>query len=141
MQVQDFQTFVGMFQMFLLLFCYLKLLSSIYRPMTLVEKQQLRKLIQALPPKNLDRVVEIIQRSKPAEKESCDEIHVDLEKEVENLRHLCLFCSYEIITLLLNSLPFQSNATLWRLYYYVEAFERTRNSSYSSISHFLPVRD
>lgn len=109
--------------------------------MTLVEKQQLRKLIQALPPKNLDRVVEIIQRSKPAEKESCDEIHVDLEKEVENLRHLCLFCSYEIITLLLNSLPFQSNATLWRLYYYVEAFERTRNSSYSSISHFLPVRD
>ncbi|XP_015879011.1 uncharacterized protein LOC107415232 [Ziziphus jujuba] len=78
----------------------LDIVVSKCRPMTLAEKQQLRRLIQGLPPKNLERVVEIIQRSKPENKEPCDEIHVDLEKE--------------------------SNATLWRLYYYVEAFERTR---------------
>ncbi|XP_057984242.1 uncharacterized protein LOC131168654 isoform X2 [Malania oleifera] len=67
------------------------------RPMTLTEKQQLRNLIQNLPPRNLDRVVEIIQHSKPAETHSCEEIHVDLEKE--------------------------DDATLWRLYYYIKAVE------------------
>ena len=50
--------------------------------MTLVEKQQLQKLIQKLPPRNLDRVVEIICRSKPAGKKIGKNIHVDLEKEV-----------------------------------------------------------
>lgn len=52
--------------------------------MTLTEKQQLRKLIQKLPPKNLDRVVEIIQHGKLAEPQSRDEIFVDLEKEVNH---------------------------------------------------------
>lgn len=70
------------------------------RPMTLAEKQQLRKLIQNLPPKNLDRAVEIIRRGKPTEAQSCDEIFVELEKE--------------------------DNRTLWRLYYYIEAVEKAR---------------
>jgi hypothetical protein len=50
--------------------------------MTLVEKQQLQRLIQKLPPGNLDRVVEIICRSRPVKEQSCDKILVDLEKEV-----------------------------------------------------------
>ncbi|XP_059450129.1 uncharacterized protein LOC132181083 isoform X5 [Corylus avellana] len=70
------------------------------RPMTLTEKQQLRKLVQKLPPKNLDRIAEIIRRGKPTEAQSCEEILVDLEKE--------------------------DNRTLWRLYYYVEAVEKAR---------------
>ncbi|XP_059450126.1 uncharacterized protein LOC132181083 isoform X2 [Corylus avellana] len=69
-------------------------------PMTLTEKQQLRKLVQKLPPKNLDRIAEIIRRGKPTEAQSCEEILVDLEKE--------------------------DNRTLWRLYYYVEAVEKAR---------------
>lgn len=56
--------------------------------MTAAEKRRLRKLIQALPPKHLDRVVEIIQRSKPEETQSSDEIYVELEKEVWS-RHVC----------------------------------------------------
>ncbi|KAI8533556.1 hypothetical protein RHMOL_Rhmol10G0020000 [Rhododendron molle] len=54
---------------------------STCRLMTLSEKQQLQKLIQKLPPRNLDRVVEIIQRNKPSGKYSSGTIHVDLEKE------------------------------------------------------------
>lgn len=51
--------------------------------MTLAEKQQLQKLIQDLPPRNLDRVVEIIQRNKPIDgRPSNNEIYVDLENEV-----------------------------------------------------------
>lgn len=50
--------------------------------MTIAEKQQLRKLIQNLPPRNLDRVVEIIGHNKPSEKYSCDEVHVDLDEVV-----------------------------------------------------------
>lgn len=72
------------------------------RPMTRREKQQLQKMIQKLPPKNLERAVEIIQRGKLPEIHS-DEIHVNLEKE--------------------------DNATLWRLYYYVEAVEKARKLS------------
>lgn len=49
--------------------------------MTLSEKQQLQKFIQKLPPRNLDRVVEIIQRNKPSGEYSSGKIHVDLEKE------------------------------------------------------------
>lgn len=50
--------------------------------MTRPEKHQLRRMIQNLPPRNLDQVVEIIRRSrKPSEKNSCDDIHVDLEDE------------------------------------------------------------
>lgn len=56
-----------------------------FRAMTLTEKQQLCKLIQKLPPKNLDRVVEIIQHGKLAEPQSCGEIFVDLEKEVNHV--------------------------------------------------------
>ncbi|KAG8384901.1 hypothetical protein BUALT_Bualt04G0166400 [Buddleja alternifolia] len=65
------------------------------RPMTHLEKQQLRMSIQKLPPKNLDRVVEIIRQNRPSEKYSSDEVRVDLEE--------------------------QDNVTLWRLYYYVKA--------------------
>ncbi|XP_030953737.1 uncharacterized protein LOC115976546 isoform X5 [Quercus lobata] len=75
-------------------------IMSTCRAMTLTEKQQLRKLIQKLPPKNLDRVVEIIQHGKLAEPQSRDEIFVDLEKE--------------------------NNITLWRLYYYIGAVEKAR---------------
>lgn len=63
-------------------------LNLVIRSMTLVEKQQLRKMIQELPPRNLDRVVEIIQRNKPIDRYSRDEIHVDLEKEV--ISHILL---------------------------------------------------
>ncbi|KAK7279204.1 hypothetical protein RJT34_24250 [Clitoria ternatea] len=73
------------------------------RSMTLAEKQQLQRLIQKLPPRNLDRVAEIICQSRPVEDQSCDEIFVDLEKE--------------------------DNATLWRLYYYVEAVEKAKSLS------------
>ncbi|XP_058186475.1 uncharacterized protein LOC131303563 [Rhododendron vialii] len=73
---------------------------STCRLMTLSEKQQLQKLIQKLPPRNLDRVVEIIQRNKPSGKYSSGTIHVDLEKE--------------------------DNLTLWRLYCCVEAVENAR---------------
>ncbi|CAK8577805.1 unnamed protein product [Lathyrus sativus] len=75
------------------------------RPMALVEKQQLQRLIQRLPAENLDRVVEIICRRRPAEEQSSDKIFVDLEKE--------------------------DNATLWRLYYYVEAVEKAKSLSCS----------
>ncbi|KAL7140664.1 hypothetical protein ABFS83_08G003700 [Erythranthe nasuta] len=62
------------------------------RPMTITEKQRLRKLIQNLPPTNLERVVEIIGHSKLSEGDSCDQVHVDLDEE---------------------------EVTLWRLYFYV----------------------
>ncbi|KAF5739584.1 hypothetical protein HS088_TW12G00793 [Tripterygium wilfordii] len=88
-----------------------KLLQTVVskcRPMSLNEKQQLCKLIQKLPPQNLNRVAEIIQQSRPSEKQYCDEISVNLENE-------------DIIT-------------LWRLYYYVEAVEKAKRLSASSIS-------
>ncbi|XP_073222168.1 uncharacterized protein [Cicer arietinum] len=75
------------------------------RSMTLGEKQQLRRLIQKLPAGNLDRVVEIVCRNRPVEEQSFDKIFVDLEKE--------------------------DNATLWRLYYYVEAVEKAKSLSCS----------
>ncbi|KAM5581820.1 hypothetical protein ABKV19_010851 [Rosa sericea] len=70
------------------------------RPMTIHEKHKLGKLIQKLPPENLDRVMEIIQNSNASYTNSSDEVNVDLEKE--------------------------SNATLWRLFHYVEAVENAR---------------
>lgn len=76
--------------MFLCCSVTLNVLSSIYRPMTPAEKRKLRKLIQALPPQHLDHVVEIIQRSKPAETKSCDEICVELEKEVKKQTFMLL---------------------------------------------------
>ncbi|XP_057993313.1 uncharacterized protein LOC110656586 isoform X2 [Hevea brasiliensis] len=59
----------------------LDVVVSTCRPMSLAEKKQLQKLIQKLPPKNLNRVAEIVQRSKSLETQNCDEIFVDLEKE------------------------------------------------------------
>ena len=50
------------------------------RPLTFPEKIQLQKMIKELPPKNLDRVVELIAH---ADKSSHGEINVDLEKEVK----------------------------------------------------------
>lgn len=81
----------------------LDIILSSCRLMTLSEKQQLQKFIQKLPPRNLDRVVEIIQRNKPSGEYSSGKIHVDLEKE--------------------------DNLTLWRLYCYVEAVENARKLS------------
>lgn len=65
--------------------------------MTLAEKQQLQKLIQKLPPRNLDRVVEIIQKNKPLEMRSPDVIHVDLEEEASTR---ALFYPFTIITIM-----------------------------------------
>ncbi|WCJ30102.1 hypothetical protein M5689_011683 [Euphorbia peplus] len=76
---------------------------STCRPMNSTEKQHLKKLIQKLPPKNLDRVVEIVQRGKLVGTQCSDEIFVDLEQ--------------------------QDNATLWRLYYYTEAVQKARKLS------------
>lgn len=50
--------------------------------MTLAEKQKLQNLIQKLPARNLDRVVELICRNRPIEEQNCDKVFVDLEKEV-----------------------------------------------------------
>lgn len=50
--------------------------------MTIAEKQQLRILIQNLPPGNLDRAVEIIGHNKPSEGVTCDQLHVDLDELV-----------------------------------------------------------
>ncbi|KAI4350604.1 hypothetical protein L6164_005049 [Bauhinia variegata] len=75
------------------------------RPMTLTEKQQLQKQLKKLPPRNLDRVAELICRSKAGEKQSCDDIFVDPEKE--------------------------DNTTLWRLYYYAEAVDKAKSIVYS----------
>lgn len=52
--------------------------------MSVAEKKQLQILIQKLPPKNLNRVAEIVQREKPSETQNYDEIFVDLEKKVKN---------------------------------------------------------
>ncbi|XP_042498138.1 uncharacterized protein LOC122076725 isoform X2 [Macadamia integrifolia] len=73
----------------------LDIVMSKSRSMTITEKQKLRKLIQELPSKNLDRIVEIILRKRPPDCQPCDEVYIDLETE--------------------------DNVTLWRLYYYVEA--------------------
>lgn len=67
------------------------------RAMTPPEKQQLRKLIQKLPAKNLDRVVEIIELKNPSVNYSCEELNVDLDA--------------------------LDNVTLWRLYFYVETVQ------------------
>lgn len=73
------------------------------RLVTRQEKQQLGMLIQKLPPKNLDRIVEIINRGKSSDSHSSDDILIDLEE--------------------------QENVTLWRLYFYVKAVENARKLS------------
>ncbi|KAG8637689.1 hypothetical protein MANES_15G153200v8 [Manihot esculenta] len=83
----------------------LDVVVSTCRPMSVAEKKQLQILIQKLPPKNLNRVAEIVQREKPSETQNYDEIFVDLEKK--------------------------DKETLWRLYYYVEAVEKARKLSSS----------
>lgn len=67
------------------------------RPMTLAEKHQLRRLIEKLPPKNLDRVVEIIQRGKPPEKRSSHDIDVELQHEV--IQHVFCLVEHQIFIL------------------------------------------
>lgn len=61
----------------------LVIVMSSCRPMTHSEKQQLRKLIQSLPPGNLDRVAEIIRQHNPSKNTFSDEIRVDLDDEVD----------------------------------------------------------
>ncbi|KAM3361453.1 hypothetical protein P3S68_016307 [Capsicum galapagoense] len=78
----------------------LDVVMSNCRLMTLPEKKHLRQLIQDLPPKNLDHVVQILCRGKEVEKHSCSEVHVDLENE--------------------------DKATLWRLYFYIETVENAK---------------
>lgn len=74
------------------------------RLMTQQEKQKLCKLIQELPPKNLDRVAEIVQAHHGKSSDTLsDEIFVELEE--------------------------QANVTLWRLYYYVKAVQNARRLS------------
>ncbi|XP_065878097.1 uncharacterized protein [Euphorbia lathyris] len=85
---------------------------STCRPMSSNEKQHLKKLIQKLPPKNLNRVVEIVQRNKLAEAQCSDEIFVDLER--------------------------QDHVTLWRLYYYTEAVEKARKLSFQGNRTMVP---
>lgn len=70
------------------------------RPMTLNEKQQLCKRIKELPPRNVDRVVEILGHSETLRKDSCNEVHVDLDGK--------------------------DQITLWRLYFYVAAIEKAK---------------
>lgn len=67
--------------------------------MTLSEKQQLQKLIQKLPPRNLDRVVEIIERNKPSGKYSSGKIHIDLEKEASRKSALFVLVSVNYLQL------------------------------------------
>ncbi|KAK1438800.1 hypothetical protein QVD17_04611 [Tagetes erecta] len=67
------------------------------RAMTLAEKHQLVSLIQNLHPQNMDRIVEIIQRGKPAEEQFRDDITIDLQNE--------------------------DTSTLWRIYFHVKAVE------------------
>ncbi|GJT24821.1 GATA transcription factor 7 [Tanacetum coccineum] len=78
----------------------LDLVISSCRPMTLAEKHQLRRLIEKLPSQNLDRVVEIMQRGKPPERQASHDITV-------NLLH-------------------EDDLTLWRLYFYVKAVENAQ---------------
>ncbi|KAI7734780.1 hypothetical protein M8C21_007086 [Ambrosia artemisiifolia] len=70
------------------------------RAMSLEEKHQLRRLVENLDPENLDRVVQIIQRGKPPEKQARDDITVDLQNE--------------------------DKSTLWRIYFHVKAVENAR---------------
>ncbi|KAG9158940.1 hypothetical protein Leryth_013317 [Lithospermum erythrorhizon] len=76
----------------------LYMVNSTCRPMTRPEKHNLKKLIQNLPPDNLERVAEIIQQYKPVVDTPFTEMHVDLEKE--------------------------ENVTLWKLYHYVKTVDR-----------------
>ncbi|CAN1153680.1 Transcription factor GTE6, partial [Linum perenne] len=74
--------------------------ASTCRPMTNTEKLQLQKMIRNLPPENLNRVADIVQRQNSNEKQQNEEIFVNLEQE--------------------------DNVTLWRLYYYVKVVERAK---------------
>ncbi|KAK3424714.1 hypothetical protein EUGRSUZ_F01485 [Eucalyptus grandis] len=76
--------------------------------MTHREKIQLHKLIQNLPRDNLVQVVGVLRRSDSSKTNLCDDITIDLEKEVR---------------------PVLRHETLWRLYYYVRAVEKARKLS------------
>lgn len=60
--------------------------------MTVVEKQQLNKLIHNLPPRNLDRVAEIIQLNKPLGLNTSNKLCIDLDELVEITKHYYIFC-------------------------------------------------
>ncbi|KAL8470713.1 hypothetical protein ACS0TY_033325 [Phlomoides rotata] len=68
-------------------------ITTCSRAKTIAENQLLRKLIQNLPSRNLDRIAEIIQLNRPPEQNSSNRLHVDLDE--------------------------LDNVTLWRLYFYV----------------------
>ncbi|KAK9052376.1 hypothetical protein SSX86_029005 [Deinandra increscens subsp. villosa] len=78
----------------------LDIVVSSCRAMTQAEKHELRRLIQNLHPQNMDRIVKILQRGKPPEKHSGDDITVELQNE--------------------------DNSTLWRIYFHVKAVENAR---------------
>ncbi|KAK1290061.1 hypothetical protein QJS10_CPB18g00608 [Acorus calamus] len=82
---------------------YMNILMSMFRPMTLAEKQQLLNMIKKIPRNALDRVINIIQSRKPSESNPPDEIHVDLEEE--------------------------DDVTLWRLYFHVKLVATANNIS------------
>ncbi|GER29524.1 transcription factor GTE6 [Striga asiatica] len=97
-QTNEFSTTVKLHHMEKKLEELLNTLMTSCRPMTLAEKQQLRRSIQNLPPRNLDRVVEIINQNKlPSGKYPFGEVYVDLDG--------------------------MDNATLWRLHFYVATFQ------------------
>lgn len=75
------------------------------RPMTPNEKQQLCKRIKELPPRNVDRVVEILGHGKTSRKDSCNEVYFDLDSE-----------------------DCEDQRMLWRLYFYVSAIEKAKTS-------------
>ncbi|XP_071703254.1 uncharacterized protein [Rutidosis leptorrhynchoides] len=81
----------------------LDIVISSCRPMTITEMHKLRSLVGKLPPKNLDRVVEIVKQGKPPEYYSTNEIVTELQNE--------------------------DNVTLWRIYIYVKAVENAAKLS------------
>ncbi|KAH6830489.1 hypothetical protein C2S53_009506 [Perilla frutescens var. hirtella] len=70
------------------------------RAMTIPEKQQLCRLIQKLPARNRDRVVEIIEANNPSENYSQNELKTQLDR--------------------------LDNVTLWRLHFYIEVVQAAR---------------
>ncbi|CAM8988551.1 unnamed protein product [Rhodiola kirilowii] len=79
---------------------FLDNITSKCRNMTFSERQRLWKLIKSLPPKNFDRVVEIIKRGRGLDQHEENDILVDLED--------------------------MDDKVLWRLYYYSKAVENAQ---------------
>lgn len=60
--------------------------------MTQQEKQHLQKLIEKLPARNLNRIVEIIHHGKSSDIVSFDEIFVNLEEQVILVHCVLILC-------------------------------------------------